>query len=166
MDITRLVTAERVLACSDIASKKRLLERLAELIVSDSVRLEQRAVFERLIWRERLGSTGLGRGVALPHGKLPGLHQALGALVKLDKGVDFDALDQKPVDLIFALIVPEHFTDEHLKILAHLAELFSDVQLCADLRAAPDSAALFQRLLAWSGDGPARRAVAPKAQSS
>jgi len=88
--------------------------------------LVARPIFDSLIGRERLGSTGLGHGVALPHGRFNQSQRAVGAFVKLKKGVDFDAIDRQPVDLVFGLLVPDHYTDEHLKILAYLAEMFSD----------------------------------------
>ena len=107
------------------------------------------AVFDSLIGRERLGSTGLGHGVALPHGRVNQAEHAIGAFLKLDKGVDFDALDRQPVDLIFGLLVPDHYTDEHLKILAHLAEMFSDLTFCQRLRQADHDAALYQLFHTW-----------------
>ena len=102
-----------------------------------------------MIGRERLGSTGLGHGVALPHGRFNQSQQAIGAFVKLKKGVDFDAIDRQPVDLIFGLLVPDHYTDEHLKILAYLAEMFSDRSFCQQLREAGSDRALFQLLGDW-----------------
>ena len=149
MDLNDLVSAERVLVCADIASKKRLLERLASLIAGDGGP-EERDVFDSLIGRERLGSTGLGHGVALPHGRLATASAALGAFIKLDRPVDFDAPDRQPVDLVFALVVPEHYTDEHLKIIAHLAEMFRDAEVCQGLRQAENGAQLHQRLIGWA----------------
>ncbi|HXH04738.1 MAG TPA: PTS IIA-like nitrogen regulatory protein PtsN [Candidatus Competibacteraceae bacterium] len=150
MNIQDLIVPDRVLCDEDISSKKRVLERLGELIASAAPQnLSARAIFDSLVGRERLGSTGLGHGVALPHGRLGHSDQAIGAFVKLKRGVDFDAIDQQPVDLVFALLVPEHFTDEHLKILASLAEMFSDREFCAELRASASGQALYQRLVAW-----------------
>lgn len=150
MNITDLIAPARVVCRSDVASKKRVLDLVSELIASGGSGCGSREIFDSLVGRERLGSTGLGHGVALPHGRIPGAEQALGAFVKLARGVDFDAIDQQPVDLVFALLVPEHFTDEHLKILAHLAEMFSDRAFCQSLREAADDATLYQRLAAWS----------------
>ena len=150
MNITDLLTAGRVVCRSDVASKKRVLDLVSELIAAGATGVESRAIFDSLIGRERLGSTGLGNGVALPHGRLGGTAQALGAFVKLARGVDFDAIDGQPVDLVFALLVPEHFTDEHLKILAHLAEMFSDRAFCERLRATAADAELYALLTGWS----------------
>jgi len=149
MKIADLLTPERVACRNDLTSKKRTLEALGELIATAQSDLSAQAIFDSLIGRERLGSTGLGHGVALPHGRLSRSRQAVGAFIRLEQGVDFDALDQQPVTLLFALLVPEHFTDEHLKILAYLAEMFSDRAFCDILRATEDDQTLFQRLVSW-----------------
>lgn len=149
MNIRDLITPERVVCDSEVTSKKRTLELLGELIARDQPDLTAREVFDSLLGRERLGSTGLGYGVALPHGRLSQSQQAIGAFVKLRQGIDFDAIDQQPVDLVFALVVPEHFTDEHLKILAYLAEMFSDKPFCGQLRAADSDQALYEQLIHW-----------------
>lgn len=149
MNITDLITPDRVVCRDNIASKKRTLELLGELIASGQSGVSNQDVFDILIGRERLGSTGLGHGVALPHGRLQQSHKAIGCFVKLAKGVDFDAIDRNPVDLVFALLVPEHFTDEHLKILAYLAEMFSDQVFCEQLRSAKTDEALYQQLAYW-----------------
>lgn len=148
MDIADLVAPERVVCCSDIASKKRTLELLGDLIANGQTDFDSRAVFDTLIGRERLGSTGLGNGVALPHGRLQQSQRAIGAFIKLEQGVDFDAVDQQPVSLVFALLVPEHFTDEHLKILAYLAEMFSNRAFCEQLQRASSNESLYNQLIA------------------
>lgn len=149
MNIADLLDARRVVCTDKVASKKRVLELLGELMAGGQTDFTVRESFESLVGRERLGSTGLGHGVALPHGRLGRIRQAVGAFVKLERGVDFDAIDQQPVDLVFGLLVPEHFTDEHLRILAYLAEMFSDQAFCAQLRNADSSQALFERLIHW-----------------
>ncbi len=149
MNIRDLITPDRILCDEAVSSKKRALERLGELIASADEGLSARTVFDSLIGRERLGSTGLGHGVALPHGRLGGSTAAVGAFIRLSGGVDFDAIDQQPVDMIFALLVPEHFTDEHLKIIAYLAEMFSDTALCDALRQSNDAEAIFQLMMDW-----------------
>ena len=149
MNISDLLTPERVVCQEAIASKKRALERLGELIAGHQSGLSAGAIFEKLTGRERLGSTGLGHGVALPHGRFKDIDQAIGAFMKLKQGVNFDAMDKQPVDLLFALLVPEHFTDEHLKMLARLAEMFRDETFCQQLRAAASDQVLFERLVAW-----------------
>ena len=150
MNIADLLAPERVACRNDLTSKKRTLEALGEMIATAQSDFTPQAIFDSLIGRERLGSTGLGHGVALPHGRLSRSRQAVGAFIRLERGVDFDALDQQPVTLLFALLVPEHFTDEHLKILAYLAEMFSDQAFCDALRGTEDSHALFERLISWA----------------
>jgi len=118
-------------------------------------------VFESLFARERLGSTGLGQGVAIPHGRIKGLKDALGAFVRLAQPVPFDAPDGKPVSLVFALLVPEQATEKHLEILSELAQMFSDRALREALAGAADAAALHQIITAWQPDAAGkRRAVA------
>jgi PTS system nitrogen regulatory IIA component len=148
MNIVDLLTKDRIRTDADVGSKKRALEILSEML-TDGGDMPSGVLFNKLIGRERLGSTGLGHGVALPHARIEHSRQARGALIRLPRGIDFDAFDRQPVDLLFALVVPEHFTDEHLQILASLAELFSDQELCRDLRHADSPDAVYQRLLDW-----------------
>lgn len=141
-----LITETRIGCGLEIASKKRLLETLAELLASDQPRLQPEIVFERLLERERLGSTGLGHGIALPHARVKDLSASIGAFVQVARGVDYDAADGEPVDLAFALLVPEAANEEHLQLLAHLASLFSDPVVRARLREADSAAALLTLL--------------------
>jgi PTS system nitrogen regulatory IIA component len=149
MDITDLITGERIVCDCEVASKKRAIEVLSELLAKGQADLTARPIFDSLIGRERLGSTGLGHGVALPHGRFNQSQHAVGAFVKLKKGVDFDAIDRQPVDLVFGLLVPDHYTDEHLKILAYLAEMFSDRAFCQQLRETDSDQMLFGLLRDW-----------------
>ena len=149
MNITDLITSERVVCRKDVSSKKRALELLGDLIATAQSDINAREICDSLLGRERLGSTGLGHGVALPHGRLGGSQQAFGAVLKLDKGIDFDAIDQQPVDIMFALLVPEHFTDEHLRIIAYLAEMFGDQAFCEQLRAGNSDQELYEQLIRW-----------------
>ena len=130
------VTAPRVGLRLELASKKRLLETLARLLAVDHPRLEPDLVFERLLERERLGSTGLGHGIALPHARVPEVTRSLGAFASLARGIDYDAADGEPVDLAFALLVPASATEEHLLLLAELAGRFNDPEVRRRLRAA------------------------------
>ena len=150
MLITDLITPERIVCGSEAVSKKRVIELVSERLATGQADWSARAIFDSLIGRERLGSTGLGYGVALPHGRFSQSERALGTFIKLRKGVDFEALDRQPVDLVFGLLVPDHYTDEHLKILAYLAEMFSDREFCQQLRAADSDQALYAQLRAWS----------------
>ncbi len=116
-------------------SKKRVLETLSQLLAAQDPKVSQNAVFDALVARERLGSTGLGDGVALPHARFPNLGETVGAFVKLEAGIDFDANDGQPVDLVFGLLVPEESTDEHLSVLSKLAETFRDDAVREQIRA-------------------------------
>lgn len=133
------ITETRIARGLELGSKKRLLEALARLLASEHPALNPDMIFERLLERERLGSTGLGHGIALPHARIKEVKDALGAFVSTAKGVDYDAMDGEPVDLAFALLVPESATEEHLQLLAQLAGLFSDARVRKRLRDA-DSA--------------------------
>lgn len=142
MKIADLLTADRVQLRADLRSKKRVLEELALLLTQAAPTIDRQDAFTSLVNREKLGSTGLGGGVAIPHGRMRGIDTAVGALLRLKPGVDYEASDGQPADLIFGLLVPEQATDAHLQILRALAEMFTDDAFCARLRAAPDSAAL------------------------
>lgn len=138
------INAGRVAQGIEIASKKRLLETLARLLATDHPHLEPDLVFERLLERERLGSTGLGHGIALPHARVKEVPRSLGAFVSLAHGVDYDAADGEPVDLAFALLVPETATEEHLQLLAELAGRFNDPEVRRRLRQATGPAAVLR----------------------
>ena len=129
-----LLSAARVGCHVAVGSKKRVLEKVSELLAADIPGLTQSEIFDRLIEREKLGSTGLGHGVALPHGRMREVSRAYGALLHLENAIDFDAIDGQPVDLVFALLVPESATEEHLQLLGNLAGLFSDETRCQQVR--------------------------------
>jgi PTS system nitrogen regulatory IIA component len=139
MPFLDLLPAERVRTDLVANDKAALIARLADLLAGED---DAAVVQAALDAREQLGSTGLGHGVAIPHGRSEAVTEARAAFVRLPRPIDFGADDGQPVDLVAALIVPEHFTDQHLKLLAELAELFSKSELTAALRAAPDAAAL------------------------
>ena len=134
MQPSDLLEPRSVSVASAAGSKKRVLEEAAALLAEVIASAEQEPIYERLLERERLGSTGVGHGVALPHARIDGLTRAYGAFVQLAAGIDYDAIDSRPVDLVFALVVPQEATEEHLQLLAKLAALFSDEALCARLR--------------------------------
>ncbi len=135
---------EKRIGCNvEAASKKRVLEQLGQRLAESVPELTQDLVFDALLERERLGSTGLGKGIALPHARMPQVTQAIGAFITLPEGVDFDAIDSSPVDLAFAMLVPEEATDEHLQLLAKLAGMFSDNAFCTTLREAETDQDLF-----------------------
>lgn len=149
MELADLLTPTRVSAGLPAASKKRALEKLSGLMAADTPELTQKEIFDSLLSRERLGSTGLGHGVAIPHGRVKSSERAVGALVKLEEAVDYDAIDHQPVDLLFALLVPENSTEEHLQLLSQLAEMFSDPGLLEKLRNAGDSDTLYRIISDW-----------------
>lgn len=149
MKLNELVTPDSVECVTGIASKKRTLEHLAELLAKQSGSEHALEIFQQLTEREKLGSTSLGHGVALPHTRTDLCDKAYGAFIKLSEGIDFDSPDRQPTDLLFALMVPSHYTDEHLKILAGLAALFNDKTFCDNLRNANSNAELHSILTGW-----------------
>ncbi|MCX7563608.1 PTS sugar transporter subunit IIA [Xanthomonadaceae bacterium XH05] len=150
MHLIDLLAPSRVHADARATSKKRLLELAAAALVQpgDSPELERR-IYDSLCLRERLGSTGLGHGVAIPHGRIAGLTAPAGAFLKLTDALPFDASDGQPVDLVFALVVPEHLTQQHLMLLSQLAQMFSDADFCSQLRHAGNDSELYSALSDW-----------------
>ncbi|MBN8430750.1 PTS IIA-like nitrogen regulatory protein PtsN [Microbulbifer salipaludis] len=125
------------------SSKKKLLLNIAQAISEQYPDLDSDTIFNQLVARERLGSTGIGEGVAIPHCRLPGCAGPIGVLCTTSPAVDFDAIDRQPVDLLFALLVPEDSDQEHLDTLAEIAALFSDSRVREKLRAATTSDELY-----------------------
>lgn len=123
--LKRLLSPENVVLNLEATSKKRVFEKVG-LLFENNLGIAQSAVFDALFEREKLGSTGIGQGVAIPHGRIKGLRAAKGAFVRLTSPVPFESPDAKPVSMLFVLLVPEHATELHLQILSELAELFSD----------------------------------------
>lgn len=150
MLIHDLLSPERISFDVHAGSKKRLLELVSEKLAENSDDLEQREVFESLISRERMGSTGLGQGVAIPHGRVKGIRHVEAAFLRLAKPLDFEAADGEAVDVLFALAVPEDCGEDHLKLLAHIAELFSEPGFLEKLRATNTTGELL-RLLSGTG---------------
>ena len=142
--LTDILSPERTVCHAPGASKKRLFETIARIISEDQPSLAYEEVFSQLIAREKLGSTGLGQGIAIPHCRVDACAQPLGTLITLEQAIDFDAPDEQPVDLLFALLVPGEAHQQHLDILANVARLFSQAGFCQQLRAAKDSRALFE----------------------
>lgn len=144
MPIVSLLTPDRTLHNAEGGSKKRVLEFASKLIASSKEDVSAEEIFSGLIGRERLGSTGIGEGVAIPHCRLAGVTEATAVLLHLADAIDFDAIDNRPVDLLFFLLVPEDACDEHLATLGKLAEVFSQEEARAQLRAAESDQALFE----------------------
>lgn len=124
MKLSEILSPTGIRLDADATSKKRVLESASEMLADHDKSLSPRQIFDCLIAREKLGSTGLGHGVAIPHGRLAGLDKTIGVFLRVPKGVDFDAPDNEPVDLVFALLVPEESTEEHLQVLASIARYF------------------------------------------
>lgn len=131
----------------DVQSKKRLLEIIAEMLSGQNPQLDVAEIFEKLIERERLGSTGLGKGIALPHARVSNLEEAQAVFIRLKQAIDFDAIDRQPVDLVVALLVPVDANEEHLKILAGLAGFFNNDDNCSKLREIDDHQQLIDLLI-------------------
>jgi PTS system nitrogen regulatory IIA component len=152
--LNRLLGPSNVVVGMPVTSKKRLFEQ-AGLLFENLHGIERSRVFDSLFARERLGSTGLGEGVAIPHGRIKGLRQARAAVVRLSDPIAFDAPDGQPVSLLVFLLVPEHATEEHLEILSEVAELLSDRNMRKLLNEEADAGHLYQALAAWEPCRPA-----------
>ncbi len=146
MKLTDILSADRVVSGASVTSKKKALEELANLLAKGAATLTGGEVFNSLTAREKLGSTGLGHGVAIPHGRMASVDGSVGAFVRFKHPVDYDAHDGNPVDLVFGLLVPQQATEAHLKHLAAIAEMFSDDGFCAKLRSVSDDKALYALL--------------------
>ena len=146
MKIADILSPDSIVKSGTCHSKKDALDTLARLLAATDPGLGQGEIFDCLIARERLGSTGLGKGIAIPHGRLKEQQRAIAAFLRLAEGVDYAAADQQPVDLLFALIVPEQSTDAHLQTLARLAEMFSDDAIIRGLRRSPSTEAIYSIL--------------------
>ena len=147
MDIRDLIEPDRVLSNVEARSKKHALEILSELLAKTGQDLTNAEVFDSLISRERLGCTALGKGVAIPHGRLRNIPGNIGAFLKLSVPVPFDAPDGEPVDLIFGLLVPEDCGNDHLDDLAEITKMFSEIDLRETLRQASSSSTSYDLLL-------------------
>jgi len=144
--ITQLLATENIVLDLDVSSKKRVFETVG-LLFENNQGIARSTVFESLFAREKLGSTGLGQGIAIPHGRIKGLKEARGAFLRLAAPVAFDSPDGKPVTLLFVLLVPEQSTEQHLQILSDLAERFSD-RTCREALSSADSADAIRQIFA------------------
>lgn len=147
--VSSLLKKENVFDSLEVSSKKRLFELVGQAFqASEGVTAKE--VFESLSSRERLGCTGLGHGIAIPHGRIKGLKETACAFVRTEQPIDFDAPDSVPVDLLFILLAPAAATDVHLQILAELAQMFSEKEMRDRLRAAPDAESLYNLIREWT----------------
>ncbi len=146
--ISKLLAPANVITDLDASSKKRVFEQVG-LLFENNHQIARSQVFDSLFAREKLGSTGLGQGVAIPHGRIKGLKEALGVLVRMKQPIPFDAPDGQAVSLIFVLLVPDRATDLHLQILSELAQMFSDKAFRERLLAAWGAPDLHQLVTQW-----------------
>jgi PTS system nitrogen regulatory IIA component len=146
MEIADLITPSRVVAQLRAANKKQALQELAKR-AAVMTGIQERMIYDVLIERERLGSTGIGMGIGIPHGRLPGLDTLCGIFARLDRPVPFDAIDDQPVDLIFLLLAPEGAGADHLKALARVSRLLRDRNVCEKLRGTDNADALYALLI-------------------
>lgn len=156
--IAKLLPRTNVVADLDASSKKRLFEQVG-LLFENNHAIARNVVFDALFAREKLGSTGLGQGIAIPHGRIKGLKDALGACVRLANPIQFESIDGKPVSLAFVLLVPEAATERHLMLLSELAQMFSDRTFRDNLGMAADADALHQLFVDWQSDAAAPRSA-------
>jgi nitrogen PTS system EIIA component len=154
MEISDLITPDSIFSKLPATSKKQALQELAKR-ASDISELNERVIFDALIERERLGTTGVGNGIAIPHGKLAGLDRLHGLFARLDKPIEFDSIDEQPVDLIFLLLAPECAGADHLKALARVSRLLRDRLTCEKLRGSEDPNALYALLIETATDAAA-----------
>lgn len=146
MDLSELLNENAILPTLKVSSKKQAIQCISEK-AAEITGLNEREIFETLLQRERLGSTGVGSGIAIPHGKLPSLDKIYGVMARLERPISFDAMDDQPVDIIFLLLAPEGAGADHLKALAKIARVLRDGDMVNKIRATSDPEALYSVLL-------------------
>ncbi|MBS0356549.1 MAG: PTS IIA-like nitrogen regulatory protein PtsN [Proteobacteria bacterium] len=151
--IAKLLPPTNVVVGLEASSKKRAFEQ-AGLLFENNHGIGRSTVFDSLFAREKLGSTGLGQGIAIPHGRIKGLKEALGAFIRLADPVPFDAPDGRPVSMLFVLLVPEQANEHHLQLLSELAQMFSDRSFREQLMSAPDAQAAHTLFAQWGSHAP------------
>lgn len=157
--LSKLLPVANVILNLDVSSKKRVFEHVG-LLFENALGVGRAPVFDALFARERLGSTGLGHGIAIPHGRIKGLREAAGAFVRTEAPIPFEAPDGNPVQLIFVLLVPEKATDLHLQILSELAQMFSDKEMRAQLATLRDPQDVQRLISEWEPHAPGKRRAA------
>ena len=157
--VSRLLPLNHVLLDLDVSSKKRLFEQIG-LLFENSRQIPRARVFDSLFDREKLGSTGLGYAVAIPHGRIKLLKEPVCAFVRTASPIAFESPDGQPVNLVFAMLVPEHATEAHLELLSELAQMFSDAELRDALATTADIQAAHRLITEWSPYAPAQRTAA------
>lgn len=157
--VTKLLPASHIILDLEAGSKKRVFEQ-AGLLFENNLHIARSVVFDSLFAREKLGSTGLGQGVAIPHGRIKGLREATAAFVRMRTPIPFDAPDSRPVNLIFILLVPERATDQHLQILSELAQMFSEKSFRESLLACRSVEEIHRLFTEWVPHAPDKRSAA------
>ena len=157
--IAKLLPVQNVVLDLDVSSKKRVFEH-AGLLFENNHNVARSQVFDSLFAREKLGSTGLGQGIAIPHGRIKGLKEAVGAMIRMREAIPFDAPDGQPVSLIFVLLVPERATDLHLQILSELAQMFSDNAFRDQLLRATSVNTVHSLIAEWQPHAASQRSAA------
>jgi len=147
-----LVNAENISFHNPATSKKKVLEELSNQLASNSNATTADEIFDALLERERLGSTGLGKGVAIPHARIPNIPHTIAAMLTLEKPVDFESIDKQPIDIAIGLLVPEDDSEHHLQHLSRLVTLFRTPETCAKIRTAESAENIFETLLAVDDD--------------
>ena len=158
MTLDSLIDRQSVFANVKAPNKKQLLQELSQAMAA-RVAIDHRLIFETLLTREKLGSTGIGQGIAIPHGKLPSISRVYGLFARLPQAVDVESVDGQPVDLVFVLLAPEHAGADHLKALAKISRLLRDPAVVAKLRGTDDPEGLYA-ILTEPAATPARKASA------
>lgn len=157
MTLDQIIDEQSVLANVKVQNKKQLLLELAQILAARTA-IDQRIIFETLLTREKLGSTGIGQGIAIPHGKVATLTRVHGLFARLAAPLEFESVDGQPVDLVFALLAPEHAGADHLKALAKISRLLRDPAVVAKLRGTEDAESLYAILTEPSGNANATAA--------
>lgn len=147
-----LVNADNISFHNKATSKKKVLEELSHQLAANSTATTAEDIFDALLERERLGSTGLGKGVAIPHARLPNIPHTIAAMLTLESPVDFESVDKQPIDMAIGLLVPEDDSEHHLQHLSRLVTLFRDQEACANIRNAKSGNEIFELLLAADDD--------------
>jgi PTS system nitrogen regulatory IIA component len=150
MNISDLLSPDAVLPALKAQNKKQLLQELAQRAALQT-RLPEKRIFETLIERERLGTTGVGQGIAIPHGRMAGADRITGVFARLESPIDYEAVDSQPVDLVFMLLAPENAGADHLKALARVSRLLRNQAICEKLRAASSAEAIYAILTEHNG---------------
>lgn len=142
--LSQILTPQRTVCRGPVRNKASLFDAIARVLCDDQPTLSRDAVLDRLVAREALGSTGMGQGIAIPHCRMTECTKPLGCLLTLGEAIPFDSPDGVPVDLVFVLLVPAHAHQEHLDILANIAQLISQAEICDRLRACTDNHSLYE----------------------